>query len=123
MMTGDGHQCTGGHASTFSHSTSAVLLFDGVKVGPDLFTYLGACAFVVLVGIARQELVKLSEIETNSPEKRAVLFFCQATLSYLLMLIAMSFNVGLFLAVLIGLTAGYYRSLLQLKMKADECCA
>ena len=117
---GGGHE--GGHPMVFSHSTSAVLLFERFQVGPDLFSYLFACVVIVLAGVLRQELVKMSEQEHHSSERRAALYFAQATISYLLMLIAMTFNVGLFLAVMIGLTAGFYRSLLQSKNKS-ECCA
>ena len=113
----------GGHGSTFHHSTSAVLLFNGFNVGPDIFSYFFACFAVILAGIIRQDLVRMSEQEIHTNEKRALLYFAQATISYLLMLIAMTFNVGLFLSVMIGLSLGFYRSLVQQGKIKSECCA
>ena len=110
------------HPMTFSFSTQATLLFQGIQVGPDIFSYGISLIIVVCLGILRQELVKLAESEEISLNKRVVLYFAQATLSYLLMLISMTFNVGLFFAVILGLTLGWYRSLLQTKIKTD-CCS
>ena len=110
------------HPMTFSFSTQATLLFRGIQVGPDIFSYGISLIIVVCLGILRQELVKLAESDEISLNKRVVLYFAQATLSYLLMLISMTFNVGLFFAVIVGLTLGWYRCLLQTKIKTD-CCS
>lgn len=128
MMMDPGAHGGGGHMMTFHHSTSAVLLFDFLQIGPDPLSYFLGLVFVVVVGVARQELLRISEQEHLGPEKRALLYFCQATLSYLLMLVAMTFNVGLFLAVILGLSIGYYRSLVHHQQAAkvsgkSECCA
>lgn len=99
-----------------------LLLFEGWQAGPDWLSYLFACTVVVAMGVARQELVMLAEQDAHSPEKRACFYFAQSLLAYLLMLLAMTFNVGIFLSVIVGLTAGFYRSLLKgLKVKED-CC-
>ena len=56
---------------------------------------------------------------------QTALHFVQATLGYSLMLVAMTFNLWLFLAVVLGMTAGYFafgwkQSLQEFN---DECCA
>ena len=107
---------------TFAWSTEATLLFDWAKVGPDVLTFAVGLAVVVALGVARQELLRMSEDETQTQRNRVALYFCQATLSYLLMLVAMTFNVLMFLAVIAGLTIGHYRSLMN-KAKVADCCA
>ncbi|KAJ9464356.1 Copper transport protein CTR2 [Diplonema papillatum] len=49
-----------------------------------------------------------------------VLYGITAMLSFLLMLIVMTYNIGLFLSVIIGLTIGYHYSSVNLPHPCDE---
>jgi hypothetical protein len=120
-----GHDQHGGHASTFSWSTGPLpLLFDHIVVGPGLLSYLLALLMVVLAGVLRQHLVKLTENPALPPLTRTVYYATHSTLAYLLMLVSMTFNIGLFSAVILGLSIGYHRFLQKIDAeKAAECCS
>ena len=66
-----------------------------------------ACIGVVFVGFIMQFLGKLRNSRKWSAHVSIVLFGAHITLSYLLMLVAMSYNVELFCMVCLGLTIGY----------------
>ena len=66
-----------------------------------------ACIGVFFVGFIMQFLGKLRNSRKWSAHVSIVLFGAHITLSYLLMLVAMSYNVELFCMVCLGLTIGY----------------
>jgi hypothetical protein len=110
---------------TFSHSTGPVpVLFDTLVAGPSLLSYTFALVMVVGMGVLRQRLYKQMDDKSLSAMQRSSLFFAQSLLAYLLMLVAMTFNVGLFLAVIVGLTVGYHHYLQQqIDAEKGECCS
>ena len=62
--------------------------------------------------------------------KIAIIYFCSLFLSYMLMLIVMTFNFGLFMAAVLGLTFGYFIFGFMKKQgftkiyspETDKCC-
>ena len=78
---------------------------------------------MVLAGVARQDLLKRADDKTLTANARTCLFCAQATLAYLLMLVSMTYNVGLFTAVILGLTLGHRRSLMTAEVDKSECCS
>jgi len=113
-----------GMAMTFSHSTGPLaVLFPFIVAGPSLFSYLAHCALVVLVGVLRQFLYKMSDDRALSMDARSAVYFAQATLAYLLMLVSMTYNYGLFFAVILGLTLGHRRYLMPMEIDKGECCS
>eukprot|EP00761_Pharyngomonas_kirbyi_P003528 gb/GECH01003532.1/.p1 GENE.gb/GECH01003532.1/~~gb/GECH01003532.1/.p1 ORF type:complete len:162 (+),score=18.22 gb/GECH01003532.1/:1-486(+) len=53
---------------------------------------------------------------------KPVIFMIQFTLSYFLMLIAMSFNGGIFIAVILGNVVGYTLFSLKRNVPPEDCC-
>lgn len=107
----------------FSFSLGPVRLF-GLQAGPGLFSFLLALFVVISLGVARQEAMRLGDLPDASIEAKTAYYFVQAALSYVLMLVAMTFNFHLFLGVVVGLTVGHYRTLkLAPQAKQQECCA
>ena len=119
MMEHD-HSSMGG----FHFSSKANLFIPGLDIGPDYFSFTFGLVCIVILGMIRMELLVLSEDEAQSLHTRTVLYFIQASLSYGLMLVTMTFNVPLFFAVILGLTLGYRRNLIRkINKSSGDCCA
>lgn len=129
---GTHHHAGGGHSSTFQWSTRATLLFDGLDVGPDFLSFGLALIAIVAAGVARHELLRTAEDESRDLNTRTAMFFAQATIAYALMLLSMTFNIAVFFAVIVGLTAGWRRTAAMpigvgsnklLATNKGECCS
>lgn len=66
-----------------------------------------ACIGVFFVGIGMQYLSNIRRVQIFSAPMAILLFGVHITLSYLVMLVAMSYNVELFCMVCAGLTVGF----------------
>jgi copper transporter 1 len=99
-------------AMTFHRSVHAVVLFDWLET-TDHLSFLVVCALVFAMGVARQrlavELTLSGASRGHSRDMRSVIYGTNMLLNYLLMLVAMTYNVGLFIAVILGLTYGYHK--------------
>ncbi|KAF7456160.1 copper transporter [Cryptosporidium felis] len=106
---------------TFHQSYESVILFDIWKTSNSM-EYFASCLVIILFGcltmyisaISKKQIMKLRRDKTKREaigmgEKvtNILITLIYYSMHYLLMLIAMTFNWGLFLSVIIGLTIGY----------------
>ncbi|EEA07858.1 uncharacterized protein CMU_029320 [Cryptosporidium muris RN66] len=111
---------------TFYQNYNALILFDQWKTY-NLATYLLSCLVIILIGfLAVYVSVVKEEIESRQRclgkriyILRVFMAFISYFFHYILMLIAMTFNFGLFLSVLIGLSIGH--GLLSDKLRNLQC--
>ncbi|KAL7069481.1 hypothetical protein ACR3K2_00790 [Cryptosporidium serpentis] len=111
---------------TFYQNYNALILFDQWKTY-NLATYLISCLVIILIGfLAVYISVVKEEIESKKGSLgkgiyilRVFMAFIFYFFHYILMLIAMTFNFGLFLSVLIGLSIGH--GLLSDKLRNLQC--
>ncbi|XP_021199272.3 high affinity copper uptake protein 1 isoform X2 [Helicoverpa armigera] len=107
------------HAMVFHSCVCAEILFKGWNTSNELQLF-GSALVIFLAGVLYEAFKWWRESLPRAPEKgpasmwsrahsvQAALHAVQATLSYLLMLVFMTYNVWLCLAVVLGLTLGYY---------------
>lgn len=121
---------TAGHGLFFTTGKVTTVLFEGWQTS-NYGEYIGTCLFVILLGILIEWLSmvrecyshkKMSDFASmNSPAAagstsnaqlgqhlvKTMLYMSSITLAYSLMLIVMTYNVGLFISAVLGLTIGY----------------
>ncbi|KAH8740421.1 copper transporter [Cryptosporidium ryanae] len=103
----------------FHQSFESLILFDFWKTKNPL-EYFTSCFIIILLGWFTMYLSSINkgyirEIKKNREKQinrkvivySILLSFCYYFLNYLLMLVAMTFNWGLFISVIIGLSLGY----------------
>lgn len=125
----------GGHsmAMAFHNNLGMDYLFPGYKVETNkhLFIY---SIITILLGIMVEyiksyRIKKLVNKKNDTYKqkcdkhiKQSILHFIQHSIGYLLMLVAMTFNAYLFLAVMVGFTIGYFLFSGPNKEDEDCCC-
>lgn len=113
----EGHGGHGGHAMFFSHDIPGSFLFQCLTIQSSS-TLLLYCFATMLMGIIVEWLKKF-RYKCQPPEKNhneklkrhiidASLYFLQMTLSYFIMLIAMTFNYALFFSAMFGFALGHF---------------
>lgn len=111
---------------TFYQNYNALILFDQWKTY-NLATYLVSCFVIILIGLLAVYVSVIKE-EIESKQRclgkriyilRVFMAFISYFFHYILMLIAMTFNFGLFLSVLIGLSIGH--GLFSDKLRNLQC--
>eukprot|EP01064_Diplonema_japonicum_P007132 TRINITY_DN14850_c3_g1_i1.p1 TRINITY_DN14850_c3_g1~~TRINITY_DN14850_c3_g1_i1.p1 ORF type:complete len:136 (+),score=0.46 TRINITY_DN14850_c3_g1_i1:131-538(+) len=101
----------------FTWGYDVIILFkDWSTQGP--YQYYFSCVVVALMGIVSQYLKVILEASIPATRPTSVnklahtlIYGLVITISYLLMLVSMTYNVGLFAAVIIGHMIGFYMSL------------
>ena len=85
-----------------------------------LGTYFLLIMATVLVGFSAEVLNYLLQVSASSVNK-TLLYFCMSTAGYAAMLLVMTFNIQVILAVVFGLTAGNYTAYrLRRRNEADD---
>jgi len=120
-------------AMSFNMNMPLDYLFKNAKISTDfeLFIYTIITAllsfsveYIKHLRLSVLVFNKQDEYKTkfNTHIKQTILHFIQTTISYLMMLVAMTFNISLFLAVMIGFTAGYFVFRIPPKKAELDCC-
>jgi copper transporter 1 len=94
---------------SFELSTRTVLWFSQWRTeGP--FSYALALSVVVALGFVHEALqrARLASAGSASPRDRALSYGLSLVTSYLLMLAVMTYNVGVFVAVVAGMAGGFF---------------
>eukprot|EP01059_Diplonema_ambulator_P034496 TRINITY_DN7766_c0_g3_i2.p1 TRINITY_DN7766_c0_g3~~TRINITY_DN7766_c0_g3_i2.p1 ORF type:complete len:140 (+),score=12.62 TRINITY_DN7766_c0_g3_i2:48-422(+) len=101
-----------GMSAYFVWSYEVTVLFKEWTVsGP--VGYFMTCGLVMLMAVTAQHLKGTLETmqrprDTSDRISQTLLYGCVISISYLLMLVSMTFNVGLFASVIAGHMIGYY---------------
>jgi len=111
------HGSHGGHAMAFSNNIPGTYLFESftIKRGSQLTIY---CFLTMIIAII-VEWIKKYRFKCQPPHKTkeqkvkrhlldSSLYFLQMTLSYFIMLVAMTFNYALFFSAMFGFALGHF---------------
>lgn len=131
-----GHGGHGGHnmAMSFNFNLNIEYLFAGWKIETNM-ALVWYCLVTILLGILVEwiktiRITKLNNKKKDSYQhkyhnhiKQSFLHLIQSTVGYLLMLVAMTFNVYLFVSVMVGLSLGYFYFKAPIRGDLDcDCC-
>ncbi|GAB5371323.1 hypothetical protein AAMO2058_001569900 [Amorphochlora amoebiformis] len=100
----------GGMAMTFQWGYNVVVLFDWLHVD-GYIAYNLMCLVIIGLCILKQYLVQHQISLTGYRQRKleeTIVYGMHTTLGYLIMLVAMTFNIGIFIAIMAGCTLGHY---------------
>ena len=100
-----------GFQSAFSRQSTCLALYINAFTLDTAARFIVACLGVVALGVVAEALVALrrsrAEKGVAGRLEASLGYGCQLALGYFLMLAAMTYNVGIFMAIIVGYTFGY----------------